>query len=153
MITHRILEDYSDDQFRLFAIHSNLEDHAMAFALNQALKLKLRRSQSDHDLTNLISFPCFEWEDEIQDLNWHLLCNISITRESQSLGNLFPDELTENRHFLIPEFKDADYILRTELGTQEKAGEISNTILAIPQVITAYEIDTETLKSKENLIF
>ena len=153
MITHRILEDYSEDQFCLFAIHSNVEDHAMAFALNQALKLKLKRSQSDYDLNHLISFPCFEWQDEIQDLSWHLLCNTSITRESQLLGDLFPNELTENRHYLIPEFKDADFILRTELGMQEEAGMISNKILAIPHVITAYEIDTETLKSKENLIF
>ena len=153
MITHRILEDYSEDQFCLFAIHSNVEDYAMAFALNQALKLKLRRSQSDYDLNNLISFPFFEWQDEIQDISWHLLCNTSITRDSQLLGNLFPDELTENRHYLIPEFKDADYILRTELGMQEAASTISNKILAIPNVITAYEIDVETLKSKENLIF
>jgi hypothetical protein len=153
MITHRILEDYSEDQFRLFAIHSNVEDHAMAFALNQALKLKLRRSPSDYDLNNQVSFPCFEWQDEVQDISWYLLCNTSITRESQSLGNLFPDELTENRHYLVPEYKDADYLLRTESEIQKEAGEISSKILAIPHVITAYEIDTEALKSKENLIF
>lgn len=153
MITHRILEDYGEEQFRLFAIHSNVEDHAMAFALNQALKLKLKRSRSDYDLTHLVSFPYFEWKDDIQDLEWHLLCNKSVSSESHQMGNLFPDELTVNKHYLIPEFKDADYILRTELGTQEKAGVINNKILAIPHVITAYEIETETLKSKENLIF
>ncbi|MBT8320528.1 MAG: IPExxxVDY family protein [Eudoraea sp.] len=153
MITHRILEDYSEDEFRLFAIHSNVEDYAMAFALNRALKLKLRRSKLDYDLNNLIAFPCFEYKDEMQDLSWHLLCNTSITRESHNLGNLFPDEHAVNRHYLVPEFKDADYILRTELGMQMQTGVISNAILAIPHVITVYEIDTETLKSKENLIF
>ncbi len=153
MITHRILEDYSEDQYCLFAIHSNVEDYAMAFALNQALKLKLRRSRSDYDLNNLVSFPFFEWEDEIQDISWHLLCNTSTTKESRQLGILFPNELTVNRHYLIPEYKDADYILRTELGMHEKPDSISNKILAIPHVITAYEIDTEALKSKENLIF
>ena len=153
MITHRILEDYSEEEFRLFAIHSNVEDYAMAFALNQALKLNLKRSRLDYDLTHLISFPFFEWKDEVQDIEWHLLCNTSSTRESLQMGNLFPDELTVNRHYLIPEFKDADYILRTDLGKQGKAGAISNKILAIPHVITAYEIETETLKSKENLIF
>ena len=153
MITHRILEDYSEDQFCLFAIHSNAEDYAMAFALNQALKLKLKRSRSDYDLNNLIAFPCFEWKDEVQDLSWHLLSNISITRESHNLGNLFPDEHAVNHHYLIPEFKEADFILRAEQGMQAQSGELSNAILAIPHVITVYEIDTETLKSKENLIF
>jgi hypothetical protein len=153
MITHRILEDYSDDQFRLFAIHSNAEDYAMAFALNKALKLKLRRSVSDYDLNKLVSFPCFEWKDELQDLSWHLLCNTCITRESHNLGNLFPDEQAVNRHYLIPEFKDADFILRAEQGMQVQSGKLNNAILAIPHVITVYEIDTEILKSKENLIF
>ncbi|MCX2718384.1 IPExxxVDY family protein [Lentiprolixibacter aurantiacus] len=153
MITHRIFDDYSEEDFSLFAIHSNVEDHAMAFALNQALKLKLKRSRSDYDLNNLVSFPCFEWKDEVQDLNWHLLCNSGVSSGSQQMGNLFPDELTVNRHYLIPEFKDADYILRMELGMHEQAAVISNKILAISHVITAYSINTEKLKSKENLIF
>ena len=153
MITHRILEDFCEDQFRLFAIHSNVEDFAMAYALNQKLKLRLRRAKADYDLNEHIAFPYFEWKDELKDVNWHLLCNTSDSSESHKLGDLFPDESTVNRHYLIPEFKDADYVLRTETETEDEIREISNAMLAIPHVITVYEIDTTKLKSKENLIF
>lgn len=153
MITHRILEDFSEDQFRLFAIHSNVEDFAMAYALNQALKLRLKRAKADYDLNEHTAFPFFEWKDELQDVNWHLLCNASMSSESLAIGDLFPDESAGSRHYLIPEFKDADYVLRTETDTEDKIREINNAILAIPHVITVYEIDTTRLKSKENLIF
>ena len=124
----------------------------MAYALNQALKLRLRRPREDYDLNEHLAFPYFEWKDDLQDVNWHLLCNTSISRESHELGDLFPGESTGNRHYLIPEFKDADYVLRTETDREDEIREISNAILAIPHVITVYEIDTTELKSKENLI-
>lgn len=153
MITHRILEDYSEDNFRLFAIHSNVEDHAMAYGLNGALKLRMKRAQSDFDLDQQVTFPFFEWKDELQDITWHLICNSSTTREIGNPGELFPDEPRLNRHYLIPEFKDADYVLRTEVAEEMETEEILTAILAIPHVITVYEIETATLKSKENLIF
>ncbi len=153
MITHRILEDFSEDNFRLFAIHSNVEDHAMAFGLNGALKIRLKRTPSDFDLDKQIAFPCFEWKDELQDISWHLLCNSSTTREKGKLGELFPDQHTINLHYLIPEYKDADYVLRAEGGPEQLTEEILSAVLAIPHVITVYEIETTTLKSKENLIF
>ncbi len=153
MITHRILEDYSEDNFRLFAIHSNVEDYAMAYGINNALKLRLKRAHSDFDLDKYITFPCFEWKDELQDITWHLLCNSSTTRERSNPGELFPDEPTVNLHYLIPEYKDADYVLRTEGGTEQLTEEVLKGVLAIPHVITAYEIETTILKSKENLIF
>ncbi len=153
MITHRILEDYSEDNFRLFAIHSNVEDYAMAYGLNGALKLRLKRTQSDFDLDKHITFPCFEWKDEFQDVSWNLLSNSSTTRALGRPGELFSDEPTVNLHYLIPEHKDADYVLRTEITPQQETEEILAAILAIPRVITVYEIDTATLKSKENLIF
>ena len=153
MITHRILEDFSEDSFRLFAIHSNVEDHAMAYGLNSALKLKLKRAHSDLDLDEQVTFPCFEWKDELQDITWHLLCNSSTTREMGKPGELFSDEPTLNLHHLIPEYKDADYVLRTEVTQELQTEEILTSILALPHVVTVYEIETATLKSKENLIF
>lgn len=153
MITHRILEDFSEDNFRLFAIHSNVEDHAIAFGLNGALKLRLKRTRSDFDLDEQVTFPCFEWKDELQDITWHLMCNSSTTRGTGNPGELFPDEPTLNLHYLIPEYKDADYVLRTEVTQELETEEILTAIHAIPHVITVYEIDTATLKSKENLIF
>lgn len=153
MITHRILEDYFEEAFRLFAIHSNAEDYAMAFALNGGLKLGLKRSSTDFDLYQNIAFPCFEWKDELQDINWHLLCNSSSTEEGGNLGDLFPNEPSVNRHYLVPEYRDADFILRTEVGAEQPAEEIIAAILNIPHVIAVYEIDTVRLKSKQNLIF
>jgi hypothetical protein len=54
-------------------------------------------------------------------------------------------------HHLVPEHKDVDYLLK--IDEEEMGTDILKEILTIPKVITAHDINTDTLKSKHNLIF
>ena len=54
----------------------------------------------------------------------------------------------------MPEYKNVNYILKIDYQTDfNKQKRVIDTILAIPQIVTAYSVLPETLKSKTNLIF
>ena len=58
MITlHKFSDDFCEENYVLIALHSNLEDYALAYALNDALKISLERSKTDLDISNETSFP------------------------------------------------------------------------------------------------
>jgi len=54
---------------------------------------------------------------------------------------------------LLPEYTTVDYLLKIEHDDEDIEEDILKTLLTIPKVITAYRIDIDTLKSKNNLIF
>jgi hypothetical protein len=55
-------------------------------------------------------------------------------------------------YHLIPEHRDVDYFLKIE--EDDTSGEsLVKALASIPNIITAYAIDTDNLKSKKNLIF
>lgn len=153
MITHRILEDYCDHEYTLLAIRSNAEDYSLAYALNKSLRLRLKRSRTDLHLLRESVFPIFEWKDEINEITWQLMGNVSHSVEKLSIGDLFPEEPAYSFHHILPEHKEADYLLKVDFDADGSESEIVKAILRIPTVITAYEIETKDLKSKQNLIF
>ncbi len=152
-ITHKIFEDFCEETFILVAIHSGLEDYSLVYTLNKSLKIHLKRAPSDLDLADDIFFPFFEWKDEINDQHWQLIANISSKEEKINSQNLFENETSYTMHHLIPEYKEVDYFLKVEQDNLEEDEEVVTSILSIPKVVTAYTIDTNTMKSKQNLIF
>ena len=61
---------------------------------------------------------------------------------------------TEIKNYLIPEKKKIDFFIKiVEDIPSEEIQKLVNKIKNINQVITAYTIDTNTLKSKDILIF
>ena len=62
------------------------------------------------------------------------------------------EKITRTYH-LIPEYKKVNYFLKIDNETVYNEKLILNKIQEIPQVITAYSIDADQLKSKDNLIF
>ena len=149
--TLKIYEDFYDDSFTLLGIHTTLEDYALVYELNRFLGLRLKRSGTDLDVTGEISYPIFEWKDELHHRNWTLLVNACKTVQQPVLNDLFPNEPSYSMHHLVPEHKDVDYLLK--IDEEEMGTDILKEILTIPKVITAYDINTDTLKSKHNLIF
>ncbi len=152
--THKIFEDFYEDAFVLIALHSSLEDYAMVYALNRCLKSNLKRTREDLDLSQQISFPVFEWRDVIHDRYWTLLNNNCIKEDDTSIEQgLFGEELTYTNHKLVPEYKDVDYFLKVEQDEDNFEEQVVKLILTLPNVVTAYAIDADQLKSKSNLIF
>ena len=153
------LEDFFDEaDFTLIGIHTSIEDYRLAYLLNTKLNLNLKRRKKDLDFSNTSKFPIFEWEDNKQLNTWNLVSNIcKIETNNRVIGNsLFNDtgKVTET-FYLLPEFKKVNYILKIndDQLSSKKNQRIVSQIQDIAHIVTAYIIDVNQLKSKNNLIF
>lgn len=155
-----ILDDlFEDATYTLIAIHCALVDYRVAYFLNKNLSIKLTRKQDDLDLDRGNAFySIYEWKNEEELTTWNLVSNkyrkeeVSKATTTDSLFN--SDEKFAQTYNLMPEIATADYFLKVKtefFKITERA--ILNTIQQIPQIITAYSVNTSNLKSKNNLIF
>lgn len=156
VITMGVLEEFWEDlldetTFSLFAIHSNSEDHALAYALNESCGLRLKRSEKDLELDKQGLFVVFHWKDQANYREWTLFRNPGIEAKAAPYEGLFPHEPAMNRPYLIPERKEVDFILKLE--GEEHGLQILPDLLSVPKVITAYRLESSKLKSKYNLIY
>jgi hypothetical protein len=160
MAVHKfILDDTFDEAlYTLMAIHCGLEDYRLAYLINKFLGITLTRKSSDLDFKKgQISYSIYEWEDHKQLITWSLVSNICKTEElqKQNYKSLFDtqEKIIKTFH-LLPEYKTVNYFLKIESEFSfSKEKFILDRILKIPQVATAYSIDSSQLKSKDNLIF
>ncbi|WP_445383732.1 IPExxxVDY family protein [Robiginitalea sp. IMCC43444] len=147
-----IWEEFLEDtSFGLFAIHCNLEDHALAYSLNRECKLHLCRSRRDIELKGTALFPVFQWEEEAYFRTWTLFRNFGSSTGDKDQTGLFQNEPTFTRHYLIPEKKEVDYFLKVE-GDDNNSPTLAR-LLSIKEVITAYRVPVSDLKSKQNLLY
>src|SRR5690606_29890073 len=157
MAKHQLLlDDFYDPSFSLIAIHCRLEDYRLAYLLNKYLDLHLARKSQDLDYKFLVAnFPIYEWENTNQQITWNLVSNVCKREEDslQSSGSLFDSqEKIQKTYHLLPEFKKVDFFVKIttdEDSLDEK--HLVNRLQHIPHLITSYSIDTEQIKSKDNL--
>lgn len=150
---YKLNEDFYDDSFALIAIHSTLEDYALVYGVNQILQTSFKRAKNDFELTENSCFPWFEWSNVFQDTYWVLISNLSVKKEKQVNKDLFQNETTFSIPRLIPEHKDVDYFLKIEDDESIDIEKTVKTLMKMPKVITAYALEIDKLKSKNNLIF
>lgn len=159
MALHKLLvDDFYDTSFSLLAIHCGLDDYRMAYLLNKHLGLNLSRMPRDLDYKYLASsYSIYEWYNKENEISWNLISNVCKKEEDslQSSGSLFTSQnKVLKTYHLLPEHKNVDYLIKITNETQyfnEKL--VLSKIQSIPQIVTSYAIDTEKLKSKDNLIF
>jgi hypothetical protein len=147
--THKlILDDFSEDNFELIAVHTTLDLYRIAYFINKTLKLRL------HYKLNLDSFDVFEYEDINTQEIWSLVANKGevLVKKNKTDTINFGGKRTSLKTYLIPEYKNVDCFLKVENCTQNSKNILSK-IGKITQVITAFSIDANQLKSKNNLIF
>ncbi|WP_136482203.1 IPExxxVDY family protein [Cognatitamlana onchidii] len=160
MAVHKfILEDTLDEAlYTLIAVHCRLEDYRLAYLINKYLGTALTRKASDLDFNDgEASYAIYEWEDHKQLITWSLVSNICKTEElkEREIRSLFDtqEKIIKTFH-LLPEHKTVNFFLKIESDFSfNKEKYIVDSILRIPQVATAYSIDSSKLKSKDNLIF
>ena len=156
MATHKLdLTDLRGDDYRLFAIHSNLEDFRLAHAINSNLKTRLRRLKKDLDIcaSQNPSFSLFEWEDPSLKNTWNLLtnyCQVEYQATGQGLFAEREEKIPKKIH-LIKEHSNVDYFLKISgsFGPERAALENLKKITAISLV---YQVEVEKLESNEYLI-
>ena len=159
MALHKLLvDDFSDENYSLLAIHCTIEDYRVAYLLNQYLNINLVRKAQDLDFKYIAaSYSFYEWEDKNQLVTWNLVSNVCKKEEDSltSTGSLFKSQNKIIRtHNLIPEYKKVNYLLKIyNDGNFINEKTIIHKIQEIPQIAAVYSIDVTQLKSKDNLIF
>ncbi len=160
MAVHKLILDniFEEDLYTLIAIHCTLEDYRLAYLLNKYLGISLIRKPLDLDYQNGKStYSIFEWEDNKQQTIWSLVSNVCKTEAYRQRSNvsLFDSEEKITRTtYLIPEYKTVNYFLKIDNEIHfSKEKYVLNNVLKVPQIATAYGIDIDQLKSKDNLIF
>ena len=156
-----ILEDEEKENFSLIAIHCSLEAYKMAFFLNKQIQFRLVRRRLDLEFSKgglEVTFPLFEFLDEQHYTNYYLVANKCKTLKARTVasGGLFGDDASEESitHYLMPESKQVDFFLKVSSEyDQVPIRKLLMQLNEVNEIISAYTVDTATLKSKENLIF
>jgi len=143
-----------EDDYLLIGIHSTEEDYRLAYLINKYLKTKFIKYKHSLDFKDSnVEFPLFEYKNEKTYLNYYLINNkcLHVVNEQHNTG-LFGGNYSTTS-YLLPEKKKVDFLLKIEGCTREFILEIVEKLNKIDQIITSYQIETYTLKSKNNLIF
>ena len=149
------MDDFCEEPYSLIGIHSTLEDYKLAYLINQNLNTRFHKAIKDLEFKRdkkKASFSIYNYENTNDGFNWFLIAN-SYRRENQTVSN----ELlltSETKTYLIPEKKKVDFFLKI-CGDSEYdfVMKTIQKIINIENVITAYSIDKNTLKSRDFLIF
>lgn len=131
--------DYDFD-FRLIGISCHARDYRLCWALNNHLEIQLEKVHRENASSGLkkngIAIESiYSYFDEENHATFQLLYN------------------KHNNNLLLPEQKLADFLLIIDQLNDEYFENILKKIKEIDLVNTAFVIDVNTLKSKENLIF
>jgi len=155
------IDDFEVPEYILVGIHSPLEDYRLAYFLNLNLNILLEKEKEKVIINSKFGrafFSKFAYENQELDMIWNLIQNkneIIISSSNQSQDLFFANETTtETKIFLLPEFKNIDYVLKIDSPVYDFdiSGVIKN-ISKIYDVTTTYEIEQNNIKSKNNLIF
>jgi hypothetical protein len=161
MAIHKLMiDDFNTVDYTLIAIHSSLEDYRLAYFVNRELELRLEKCERDISYKQRESkayFSRYTFEDDSNDVAWNLIQNKNsiVSTPADNVSSLFSGQvynLTTSVYFL-PELKTVDYILKVENDETEENENVIEALLAIKYIATAYKIDHNKLKSKNNLIF
>ena len=162
MAIHKLdLGEFDEIDYYLIAIHTSLEDYRLAYFINQKLPVNLSKSENEIQIKikeGEINFSRFYYNDEEKTASWNLIQNINevIQIKDGDTQNLFSNVTMEvaTKVYLLPEFKKVDYFLKIE--NNEEALDLFHIQLllnTIDNVSTVYMVDTNQIKSKNNLIF
>ena len=157
MTVYKLTDDFFDDSYALVAIHSSLDSYRLAYFLNGLLGLQLHRPRKDLVLYDGVDFETYEAYDKRADLQWHLVANkTTVVQKSRELvPDMFGGPVAERTYYVLPEYPKVDHLLKIDDGEggMPPVLDILKKIKHLPGLITAYEVDTDRLKSKDNLIF
>lgn len=162
MAHHKLILDADfEEPYTLIAIHCSEEPYKMAYLLNQNLTLKLKRKRADIDFSAngmLATYPLYDFENTKSFSRFYLVANkfSEVTTGLKSSGNLFAEMASEEitMHNLLPEFKKVDYFLKIYSDFETvPLQKLLSQLNGIEQIISAYSLEIETIKAKNNLIF
>ncbi|MDI5896537.1 IPExxxVDY family protein [Flavobacterium sp. LB2P84] len=162
MAIHKLdLGEFDEIDYYLIAIHTSLEDYRLAYFINQKLPINLSKSKNEIQINikeGETNFSRFYYNDTEKEVSWDLIQNKNevIQYKKGNTQNLFSNVTMEvsTKVFLLPEFKKVDYFLKIENNDDTmNVSKIQILLNTIDNVSTVYTVDTNQIKSKNNLIF
>lgn len=148
-------DDFESNEFELIAIHTTLKDFKLTYLINANLDVLLSKNECEITIQSndgIGKFSRFCFEDDKQDVTWDLIKNKTNFYSNNSNNGFFgEDTITMN---LIPELKTTDFLLKIDnVDFSFNCQEIINKISKIKDVSTVYRVETDKIKSINNLIF
>ena len=142
------------DDTAVFAIHSEWPDYQLLFFLNRELKLQLKRQKDDLEFGQGYFFPWFAFDHQKHFSRYTLIQNKLKTGVNiQAELNLFADNRFEEIYHVLPEYKRIDYLLKVEGESEEQLTLLLEILKQLDQIVMAYALNSQLIKSKTNLIY
>jgi hypothetical protein len=155
MGVHKLqLNDFNTSEYELIAIHTTIESNKLAYLLNKNLDVKFEFFDAIYKSEKNVqgSFERYLFENKEQEISWNLVVNKSFLMEENVTNTFF--DLVEKTMYLIPEYKNSDYILKIENENEfYDVDQIIKSINRMKFITTSYAIDMNKIKTKSNLIF
>lgn len=140
MAKYKLDIEEENDDFLIIGICSHIKDYRITWLINQQLNLELVRSETD--LVNWTSakskrqsYARFQYHDEQLEADYYLISN--------NAGNIK----------LLPDQKMFDFFLMIKNNNELSLPNLVKELMAIPEILTAYAIDSKQIKHKDNIIF
>ena len=162
MAIHKLdLGEFDEIDYHLIAIHTSLEDYRLAFFINQKLPINLSKSKNEIQINikeGETKFSRYYYHNIEKAISWNLIQNKGeVVQQKKDNGqNLFSNLTLEvaTKVYLLPEFKKVDYFLKIEnLDETMNGTKIQTALNAIDNISAIYTVETNKIKSKNNLIF
>jgi hypothetical protein len=162
MAIHKLdLGEFDEIDYHLIAIHTSVEDYRLAYFINQILPVNLCKNGNEIQINikeGETKFSRFSYQDVENTIYWNLIQNRNevIQQKNEKSQNLFSniDMEVSTKVYLLPEFKKVDYFLKIEnIDKVMNVDEIQVLLNTIDSISTAYSIDLNKIKAKNNLIF
>jgi hypothetical protein len=162
MAIHKLdFGDFDEIDYHLIAIHTSLEDYRLAYFINQTLPINLCKNGNEiqvHIKEGETKFSRFSYQVGENTIAWNLVQNKNevIQQKNEKSQNLFSNISIEvsTKVYLLSEFKKVDYFLKIEnIDDLMNIEEIQILLNTIDSISTAYLIDLNKIKAKNNLIF
>jgi len=162
MAIHKLdLGEFDEIDYHLIAIHTPLEDYRLAYFINQKLPINLGKNKNEIQINikeGETKFSRYYYHDVEKVITWNLVQNINevIQQKNDNRQGLFSNINVEvsTKVYLLPEFKKVDYFLKIEnMDETMDILKIQSILNTIESITTAYSVETNKIKSKNNLIF
>lgn len=135
----------------VYGIISDLPDYRLTFMINQALALRLRRSEEDRKLyhkVGLLEFSEFTYYEEMRLLNWRLSANNRGVLKNKAGGSGEPSAIP-----LVASLRSINYFLwYDDVKNAELHKHIFEVLKPNPYIRVIQEIVVSDTKNIENLI-
>jgi hypothetical protein len=162
MAIHKLnLGEFDEIDYHLIAIHTSLEDYRLAYFINQKMDLNLSNNKNEIQINikeGETKFSRFFYDDKKNGVFWNLIQNKNevIQQKKETSQTLFSNIKMEvsTKVYLLPEFKKVDYFLKIEnIEETMDLTQIQILLNTIENISTVYTVETNKIKSKNNLIF